>query len=205
VFGLTSGVTAISASWENTGAQLDTACALGAGGAVECWGQNEYWQVGSMSQLQGGNVPVNLPQVVPSLASGAKAVSVGMYSTCAVNAPGAVVCWGKEQINGGPNQSVAGTTLTPVPIAGLSSGVTAVSVGGAFACALTAGGGVVCWTAFPAPDAGADGGVAAPVPLPGLSSGVTKISVRSDFGCAVTADQRLFCWTTLLQPTEVTL
>jgi hypothetical protein len=200
-FGLASGVTAISASWDPSGSQLGTACALAAGGAVECWGQNEYDQVGSQSMLQGGNVPVNTPQVVPTLASGAKAISVGMYSTCAVNATGGVVCWGKEQMG---SNVVNGVTLMPVPLAGLSSGVTAVSAG-TFGCALTAGGGAVCWTAFAAPDAGADGGVAPPVPVPGLSSGVSRISVGATHACAVTTDQRLFCWDSTFQPFQINL
>jgi alpha-tubulin suppressor-like RCC1 family protein len=85
----------------------------------------------------------------------ATAVSVGSLSACAVTATGGVVCWGDNAFgelgNGSTARASAPPQLVPVPVKGLARGVTAVSVesenggDGEFACAVTAGGGVMCW------------------------------------------------------------
>ena len=149
--GLETGATAISAG------NL-YACALTASGAVQCWG---------LIQNTGSVSPVT---VVPGLESGIVAVSVGStaggpprppggaasFSACAVTASGAVQCWGDNTYgqlgNGSSGFSSSGmgvvstpSEAVPVPVTGLDSGVTAVSVSGVNACAITAGGAVKCW------------------------------------------------------------
>jgi hypothetical protein len=61
-----------------------------------------------------------------------------------------------------------------VQVSGLTSGVTAVSAGNDFACALTASGGVDCWGYESLGDNNSHSSV--PVQVSGLASGVTMVS-----------------------------
>jgi Leucine Rich Repeat (LRR) protein/regulator of chromosome condensation (RCC1) repeat-containing protein len=183
VTGLDNGVTAISVGGVD-------ACAVTAGGAVQCWGDNTYGQLGvDPMALAFSAVPVT----VPGLTSGVTAVSVGDRAACALTAGGQVTCWGNAWgTASGFIFQVAGP-WGPVPIAGLSGGVTAVSVTGNDGCAVTTGAGVMCWG-----DDVSLGNVYPPMTVAGLESGATAIAVGgrdySISACAVTGDGRVECW-----------
>jgi alpha-tubulin suppressor-like RCC1 family protein len=132
VIGLTGGVTALAAGGDHT-------CALTDGGGVKCWGYNNHGQLGDGTTTDHG-----IPMDVIGLTSGVKALAAGVKQTCAVMENGGVKCWGWN--NSG--QLGDGTTRDrsiPVDVSGLSSGVTAVAIGGLHTCALIRGGGIKCW------------------------------------------------------------
>ncbi len=102
VVGLTSGVTSISAGDSHTCARLST-------GAVKCWGQNEYGQVGDSASTA---LEMATPTQVTGMTSGVTAIVTGGKHTCAILAS-SVKCWGLNaygQLGYGPT---TGRTSTP--------------------------------------------------------------------------------------------
>ena len=132
VTGLANGVVAMSAAVEH-------ACAIVDGGAVECWGNGAYSQNGD-----GLSTNSAVPVQVTGLTSGATAISTDDGAACAITASGGVVCWGLNS-GGQLGDGTTTTRATPVPVLGLTSGVTQIAMGYGFACAATANDGVYCW------------------------------------------------------------
>ncbi len=130
-----------------------------------------------------------------SLTVPAAAVTAGLDDTCALTRAGGVECWGyngHDELGDGQTPD----SVTPVPVSGLASGVTAIAEGLRNACAITCGGGVKCWGAIYSGALG-DGTTIrhrTPVDVLGLSSGVKAISAGPDDACAVTGSGGAKCW-----------
>jgi alpha-tubulin suppressor-like RCC1 family protein len=77
--------------------QSDQACAIVAGGAVQCWGWNIYGQLG-VGTLSGpetcAGYPCSTTPVTASGLTGVTAIVAGSGYTCAILPGGAVDCWG---------------------------------------------------------------------------------------------------------------
>lgn len=131
------------------------ACAVTQAGALLCWGDNQYGQLGR--SLQGGSS--NNPTAVPLPGNRtAKQVSCSNNDTCALANDGTVWCFGRNisgavgwnAPDGAFNQQAA---TSPVQILGLTGKALYVGVGGTntnntgfgYACALIEGGSVACW------------------------------------------------------------
>ena len=132
VAGLTSGVAAISAGSIHT-------CALTTGGAVKCFGNNGFGQLGD-----GTGTNRLTPVDVAGLISGVAAISAGTYHTCALTTGGAVKCFGYNAF-GQLGDGSSTTRPSPVDVAGFTSGVAAIAAGAYHTCALTTGGAVKCF------------------------------------------------------------
>jgi alpha-tubulin suppressor-like RCC1 family protein len=183
VLSLGSGVQAVSSGGHHS-------CALLAGDAVKCWGDNEYGQLGD-GTTTGRSAPVG----VSGLGSGVQAVSSGYDHSCALLAGGGVTCWGDNEYG----QLGDGTTTShsvPVGVLGLGSGVQAVSSGYDHSCALLVGGAVKCWghNQYGQLGDGTTTSHSVPVGVSGLGSGVRAVSPGYSHSCALLAGGAIKCW-----------
>ena len=181
VYGLTSGVTQISAGGRHT-------CAV-VNGAAFCWGRNASGQVGNGSSSVVG---VSAPQQVNGLGSGVTQISTGGGHTCAV-VNGAAKCWGWGN-SGRLGTGNISNQRTPQQVNGLGSGVTQITAGNTHTCAVV-GGAAKCWGSGIQGQVGNGGnsGSSTPVQVTGLTSRVTKITAGGRHACAV-VDGAAFCW-----------
>ena len=168
------------------------ACALLAGGTVECWGAGDLGQTGNQDMSNLVPVPVSGLEHVTALSAGAT-------SACAITAGGGVVCWGGNAAGQLGDNSTANSAV-PVQVSGLTTGVTAVALASLLdeACAVTGGGGGVCWGVNGVAQALSVGPArtSAPAPIAGLAQGMTAVSlgVNGEDGCALTRAGGVVCW-----------
>jgi hypothetical protein len=189
ITGFASNATAVSLGGDAYDSpQQAFACVVNTAGGVQCWGGNTYGQLGNNS-----NKSSLAPVQVTGLTSGVTALSAGADSACALTSGGGVECWGYNN-TGELGNSTTSNSSVPVQVTGLTSGATAVSVGGHTACAIVSGG-VKCWGNNSSGQLGTNGtmGSSAPVQVTTLTSGVTAVSVGSNFACAVSGGG-VWCW-----------
>ena len=204
-----SGAKAIAAGQSHT-------CALLLGGTVECWGVNNYGQLGDgMSagpQTCGSDACSTTPVAVSGLSGVVTAIAAAGDDTCALLSGGTVECWGANYYGQlgdgtytGPQTCSSGAcSTTPVAVSGLS-GATAIATGGNDTCALLLGGTVDCWGDNTYGELG-DGTTTGPqtcggnipcsmtaVAVPGLS-GVIALSAVSAGTCALLSGGTVECW-----------
>jgi alpha-tubulin suppressor-like RCC1 family protein len=172
-------------------------CAVLTNGMVRCWGDNSLGQLGdgttvarltpvTVSGLSGGDAPV---------AHGVASVSTGAGHSCTLTTAGGVECWGRNA-SGQLGDGTVTNRSTPVPVAGLSTGVVFVAAGDTHTCALTVAGGIKCWgdNSYGALGDGTTTSRSAPVDVAGLTSGVARVAAGASFTCAVTTSGGLKCW-----------
>lgn len=196
---VTASRTAYSVTITGSGAGVQAAslrtggnhtCAATTTGAAQCWGKNDFGQLGRASNT----TVVYTPGDVTGLTSGVAAVATGGDFSCALTTAGGVKCWGKNdlgQLGNGTNTN----STSPVDVTGLTSGVTAISAAGGVACAVLSTGGAKCW-GFNLLGMLGDGTTTnsnTPVDVSGLSSGVTAISTGGIHTCAVVSGGAK-CW-----------
>ncbi|APR79106.1 BNR repeat domain protein [Minicystis rosea] len=174
-------------------------CAALANGSVECWGQNDYGELGNSTMTE-SVVPVAVPNL-----TGVADIHSGTLFSCVLTNAGGVACWGFNAY-GQLGDGSFNNSSSPVMVSGLSSGVAAIAVGrpndvasshvGAHACAVTTAGALRCWGANSSGQLG-DGSFTTsntPVAVLGLSSGIAAVAAGSAHSCALTTMGAVDCW-----------
>ncbi len=135
------------------------ACAWLSIGGVDCWGMNDFGQLGNGMDTGPedcgpcSRLPVSMSEIAEPRAI-ASVLGRPTY-TCALLVTSGINCWGENgwgQLGDGvnigpegcPEDRASGCSITPVPVSGISY-ATAIAVGVADACALLPTGSVDCW------------------------------------------------------------
>jgi len=179
-------------------------CLVTTTGRVECWGGNQYGQLGGedgpFTLLENGPPFSGIPSGwakanVRGLTGKATTVSSGYYHTCALMEFGGVQCWGwniSGQLGDGTNID----SDTAVHVQGMDVPVTAIALGASHSCALLETGEVRCWGENENGQLG-DGtskNSNIPVEVEGLEGRVVQVAAGVGFTCALTEEEKLYCW-----------
>lgn len=176
-----SGASQVSAGASHT-------CTLLSSGRVDCWGENEYGQLGNAT-TEGSDTPVEVQGL-----SKAAQISAGGRHTCALLSSHHVDCWGTNEWGQLGNGSTSMTQDTPVEVQAISS-ATQVSAGGEDTCALLSSGHIDCWGSnfYGQLGDGAEGNSHTPVEVQGKSN-ATQVTAGYDHTCALLSGGHIECW-----------
>jgi len=204
---LVSGITGLSDATTAVDVAIGfyQSCALMGDGVVQCWGRNEFGQLG-IGSTTNSNVPVQVNGITGLLSSNtAVAISPGREHTCALMGNGTVQCWGRNNFGQLGDNSITDRSV-PVLVSGidgLTLATTAVSVssGGWHTCALMANNAVKCWGKNWDGQLGDNSTTSSLVPLSvvginGVSASSTAVtlSLGMDHSCAAMANGTVKCW-----------
>ena len=178
-------------------------CALSSGGAVYCWGANNYGELGINTSQAASDVPVAVSTAVALSGVTVTQISAGQYHACALGG-GKAYCWGWNAWGQlGNNSTVNSTAPVAVSTSGVLSGltVTQVTAGGLHSCAL-AGGKAYCWGGNPHGELGVAVGnitnssVPVAVNTSGVLSGLTLTGIAAGYEhtCALSSAGADYCW-----------
>lgn len=184
----------------------DHTCALLRGGAVRCWGDNTFGQLGLGSTTEvADKKPYQLGPI--SLGAPAVALASGSHHTCALLKSGNVRCWGKNdhgQLGLGHTKNIGDDEAPDANAAEVALGAKAsqLAAGGDETCAVIQGGTVRCWGLNQYGQLGlghtkniGDGETPSKARAE-LSLGGTAVSVAvaSEHACALLDDGLINCW-----------
>ena len=163
-------------SWAQITAGDEHTCGIGGDQNLWCFGVAE-----------GYTTTVRAPAQVPGTWQSA---SAGASSTCAIDAAGALACWGNN-VNGQVGDSTYTSRAGPTTIAGPAW--QAVSVGTSSACAIRDTGALACWgTSY---GGLGDGSMTRAAPTRISPRAWTSVSLALYHSCAIEAvTARLWCW-----------
>ena len=172
----------------------ETTCAVLDTGGAQCWGSNEFGQLGDGTYRDSSK-----PVAVVGLSFKVVSIAAGGYHTCALlEVTGGVQWWGSNRYG-----QIGDGTIIDSPVAryhSIFSGVISIAAGAAHTCAVLDTGGAQCW------GSNSDGQLgdatltdsSAPVGVSGLSAGVVSIAASGSHTCALMSSGGVQCWGILL-------
>ena len=164
------------------------ACGLDEDGAVWCWGDDRFGQVGV-----GGVISGQGPQRVLAPGAAFTTVSAGGRHACGI-ASGTAYCWGEDSL-GQLGDARRINSTTPIPV--VSTEVfTSITAGLRHTCALNAAGDAFCWGNNTSGQLGIGfigNSFDSPAPVSGGYT-YTAIAAGDSSTCGVRTDGSLACW-----------
>ena len=167
-------------------------CARLEDGTVQCWGRNEYGQVGN-----GTNGHAFQPSTVINVAN-ATAIASGVWRACAVIDNKTVKCWGNN-VEGNLGNCTNENSDVGVPvygIDGISSTAASVSLSSDHTCVLMGDASIRCFGMDDAGQLGDGGGGQSWCPVISMypTTPALSINVGDYFTCAQVGDDSVQCW-----------
>ena len=165
-------------------------CALRESGAISCWGNNYYGQLGNGQR--GYDLVSSVPMQVADITN-ATAIAANRRHACALHETGTISCWGRNengQLGNGTNTSSSAT----VQVAGITD-ATAITAGYEHSCALHQDGTISCWGHNENGQLGngTNTSSSAPVQVAGITD-ATAITAGYEHSCALHQDGTISCW-----------
>ena len=118
-------------------------CALHRTGAISCWGNNYYGQLGDGQS--GENADSSVPVQVTDITDATAVTRSGLHS-CALHQDGTISCWGIRE-SGRLGDGKGGFEVSwPVEVIGITD-ATGITTGSSHSCALHQTGTISCWGA----------------------------------------------------------
>ena len=165
-------------------------CALRESGAISCWGNNYYGQLGNGQR--GYDLVSSVPRQVADITN-ATAIAANRRHACALHETGTISCWGRNE-NGQLGNGTNTSSSAPVQVAGITD-ATAITAGYEHSCALHQDGTISCWGHNENGQLGngtqTDSSV--PVRVVGITD-ATAITAGYEHSCALHQDGTISCW-----------
>lgn len=165
-------------------------CVLKSDTSIWCWGNNQDSQLGNSPYYYSfRQIQLRDSRNRPFLSS--KAVSAGVYHTCALRTNGTVWCWGRNG-NGQLGDRTKTNNKYPVQVIradGIAlSGITHIDAGVDSTCARDSSGFVFCW------GNGSSVGAQLVYKSDGFALQALTISNSHDHACAIGLTRTVWCW-----------
>lgn len=165
------------------------ACIITRSGKVDCWGSNEFGQLGQPLSTKLSESALNVAQL-----EGATALTLGTSHSCVIS-QGKLFCWGDDsllELGRGPSPDRT-NNWQPKPISALG-GVSVAAAGSGFTCAAHDAG-TSCWGSNAERQLGPGfSGDATHTPIQLSADKVSAIGAGRNYACAVHPDKTLRCW-----------
>jgi alpha-tubulin suppressor-like RCC1 family protein len=163
-------------------------CVIRGAGAVSCWGDDLFGQLGDGQTNTRSAAPVDVVGLTDAIA-----IAGGASFTCAVRASGRAACWG-DNLSGQLGNGTKTPSTAPSPVSNLT-GVVAISAGEVHACAVTSAGKVACWgNGFNGQlGTGSSGESLTPVTVSSLD-GMVSVAAAARTTCALKGTGAVYCW-----------
>jgi alpha-tubulin suppressor-like RCC1 family protein/uncharacterized protein YjdB len=164
-------------------------CALTAGGAAYCWGNDHYGQVGD----GGGVTSHGLPPTPAASGYTFTTLSAGTIHTCGITPGGAAYCWGNNYYGQLGDGSYTNRD-SPVAVAGGLS-FASITAGVYHTCGVTTSGSIYCWGDNYYGQLGDGSLTSRNAPTVAVAGGpYAKVSLGLWHSCALTPGGAAYCW-----------